>query len=302
MLRKILSWKYPIAVAIILMGAVYVSRQEQCASDQYEKKCTQLNGGTVSPSTIYEDCEKGADNATRHLPSWYRVFSWPDGITTWAILLTLLVVTEQTRVIRRQALSMRRQTKQLTIAAKAARKSATAQMNADRAWVLVGEVINPPLLHESVDKYAPGVVWHITVAGNTPARLVRQRYRCHIVPAIPGSDPPQPQLDAVPNYDVGTNTYEANVVRAPGHKSLVSIPLESGILGGGELLDLKRGDSVLCAYGCIEYQDAFGRDGVTKFCVLYRFQFGGVITSPDGVVLNPPGFRTGGPAGYNETT
>jgi len=57
----------------------------------------------------------------------------------------------------------------------------------------------------------------------------------------------------------------------------------------------------MCAYGFIEYRDVFDRPGVTRFCYVYDFQFGGVLTSPDGTVLNPSGFRPGGPASYHVT-
>lgn len=103
MLKGLATWKYVIVVAIVLGGCVYVSRQDQETRQQYQEKCTQLNAGTASPSTHGEDCDKGADDAARHLPRWYRVFSWPEGITTWAILLTLFAIAEQTNETRRAA-------------------------------------------------------------------------------------------------------------------------------------------------------------------------------------------------------
>jgi hypothetical protein len=103
MLKRIFSWRYLIAVVIILGGCIYVSRQDQKTRDQYEQKCNQLNASAVAPTGHYEDCDKGAENAARHLPRWYRVFGWPEGITTWAILLTLLALAEQTSQTRRAA-------------------------------------------------------------------------------------------------------------------------------------------------------------------------------------------------------
>jgi hypothetical protein len=38
---------------------------------------------------------------------------------------------------------------------------------------------------------------------------------------------------------------------------------------------------------------------VTQFCAIYKPHGGGVITSPDGTVLNPVGFHTGGSSAYN---
>lgn len=89
MLRHIAAWKYVIVVLVIAGFFIYVSRQDQNTRHEYEKKCSQLNSGFVTPwLSPNEDCDKGAENAARHLPRWYRLFGWPEGITTWAILLT----------------------------------------------------------------------------------------------------------------------------------------------------------------------------------------------------------------------
>jgi hypothetical protein len=52
----------------------------------------------------------------------------------------------------------------------------------------------------------------------------------------------------------------------------------------------------------VEYEDAFKRKGVTQFCAIYRPHSGGVITTPDGTVLNPVGFHIDGPPEYNFNT
>lgn len=103
MIRRIASWKYGIAVAIVVGLSIYVSHQDQKTREQYEQKCTQLNAGTAPPASHTEDCDQGADNAARHLPRWYRMFGWPEGITAWAILLTLFTVAEQTNATRTAA-------------------------------------------------------------------------------------------------------------------------------------------------------------------------------------------------------
>jgi hypothetical protein len=96
MLRQILAWKYIVTVVAIIGFSVYVSHEEQKNRDQYEQKCAQLNARPATPAAHNEDCDKGADNAARHLPRWYRMFGWPEGITAWAILLTLFAIAEQT--------------------------------------------------------------------------------------------------------------------------------------------------------------------------------------------------------------
>lgn len=113
---------------MILGCSVYVSREDQKTRDRYQQKCDQLNASVVPPARHYEDCDKGADAAARHLPRWYRVFSWPEGITTWAILLTLLVIADQTAQTRRAADATKD-------AAQAALKQAEIQIAGLRQWL-----------------------------------------------------------------------------------------------------------------------------------------------------------------------
>jgi hypothetical protein len=130
MLRRIALWKYGIAVVFILGCCVCVSHQDQETRDQYEQKCNQLNAVAVSPSSHYEDCDKGAENAARHQPRWYRVFGWPEGITTWAILLTLLSIAEQTIQTKKAA-------RAALVSAKAANDQIQLIKNKERARIAV---------------------------------------------------------------------------------------------------------------------------------------------------------------------
>ena len=118
-MRLILAWKYVIAIAVILGCAVYAAHKDQEARDQYKQKCTQLNPSVVFPTGVEEYCDKGADDAARHIPRWYRIFGWPEGITAWAIILTLFVIADQTRET-----------------AKAAKATEAAVLTADKSLVL----------------------------------------------------------------------------------------------------------------------------------------------------------------------
>jgi hypothetical protein len=186
------------------------------------------------------------------------------------------------------------------IQASAAKSTAQSQMDADRAWVLIEGIRNPqPQLFAR--GYSPGIVYQVKIYGTTPARIRRERYRCRIVPVIPGTRPAQPRLETVPTYPAELNRFSGSV-SPPGYSYLQSVPLESGPLTENEYRELHDGTSLLCSYCCIEYTDIFGRQAVTQLCLIYDFAFGAVFQSPDGTILNPPGFRPGGPPNYQETT
>jgi len=103
MFKKVLAWKYGIAIAFILVAAYATARKDEKTRDQYEQECNQLYARTVSPASHSEDCDIGADKAARNLPLRYHLFAWPEGITVWAILLTLFAIAEQTNQTRRAA-------------------------------------------------------------------------------------------------------------------------------------------------------------------------------------------------------
>ncbi|HEY2860026.1 MAG TPA: hypothetical protein VGJ21_16515 [Terracidiphilus sp.] len=125
-----MAWKHSVLVCLILGFCIFVSHQDQKTRDDYENKCAQINAIIASPASPTEDCEKGAENAARHLPRWYRVFSWPEGITLWAILLTLLAIAEQTNATARAATAS-------NTAVDVALMNTQAFINSERPWILV---------------------------------------------------------------------------------------------------------------------------------------------------------------------
>ncbi len=191
MLKKIALWKYGIAVILVLGCCVYVSRQDQEARDQYEQKCSQLNASAVPLSSHHKDCDKGAENAARHLPRWYRVFGWPEGITTWAILLTLLVIADQTAQTKRAAIAAedaasatRRQSE---IASDTAKRQLRAYLCVAEACVKITANENPGgQPHVKLEAQL-----HIKNGGQTPAYSVQSWLYGHIG-AYPENTPVPP--------------------------------------------------------------------------------------------------------------
>lgn len=181
-----------------------------------------------------------------------------------------------------------------------------ANKNSDRGWILVhisvsGQPKEPLTGNLIKDRIVPGIVWEIQVAGNTPVRIIREEYRCRVVPADKSVSPPKPSLEPTPAYMPDPNFVEGQVVFAPMHRHGYLSPLESsGTPMSDQLALVAIGDSFFCAYGRVEYEDAFKRKATTQFCAIYHP--GGGIQSPDGTTLNPSGFRIGGPPGYNYNT
>jgi hypothetical protein len=91
-------------LAVLLLGTtIYVTIQDQHATEQTPQQTAQQPN---SPTTFSKSDKQSQDNTqkpSRNLPSWHRLFTWPDGMTAWAILLTLWAVAWQSNETRKAA-------------------------------------------------------------------------------------------------------------------------------------------------------------------------------------------------------
>jgi len=181
-----------------------------------------------------------------------------------------------------------------------------AMISSERAWLSVKRVGNPPedWLNRVKSSYVVGVILEFSVFGKTPARITEARFALRLIPTKNNSRRREPDLPENPNYAGITGleiTGKNTIVIAPGGdfriQEFLSPPPKPE-----DLEETRDGKKVLCVYGFIKYKDAFGRGRETRACFVYDFSFGGILRSPDGIVLNPAGFRPGGSAAYNQAT
>ena len=224
-----------------------------------------------------------------------EMWPWHDIVAWVANLILAAVATVGVFIALATLRKLERQTK-------ASEDSAKAQMNADRAWVMASVAGDPaePLVDNLAKGIHPGIVWRLQIFGNTPAKITRTQIRCRIVDCDPAMVF-QPLLEPTPVYPTDDNHVEGKVVSPPGHTALINVSVEfvPNTELKSSLYQVQMGGAFLISYGRVEYQDAFGRSGLTQFCAIYTPYRGGVISSPDGTVLNPVGFHIGGPSAYN---
>ncbi|MGA2992689.1 MAG: hypothetical protein ABSD88_19645 [Candidatus Korobacteraceae bacterium] len=122
-------WKYLLIFAVIFGLTVFVSYKDEDHADRTAQQASAPNNTSVSAVADNTHPAENKENPQRHLPRWHRFFSWPEGITAWAIFLTLMAIAEQT--------------KQTAKAAKAAQDSANAAYGsvrfAEAQWELTRE-------------------------------------------------------------------------------------------------------------------------------------------------------------------
>lgn len=249
---------------------------------QQQPESPTLNGAMVNNQVTCDICKKEDSIAQQDSDKWVIRGFWVNaGLTVITLIIAIATLLQ----------------------ANAAKMQAKAQMDADRAWVLasVGGQPEEPLTGNAVKGIIPGIVWKIEIVGNTPAQILREQYRCRTVPLVNGA----PGLEEMPTYLRNQNIIKEAEVFPPGHKYFMNFPLEptpERMPVSTQMAEVIAGVRAFCAYGKIEYKDAFGRNGESQFCAIYRTRLGGIIKSPDGTDLNPPGFYIGGPKGYNHNT
>lgn len=83
-------------IAVFALAVYVAAKDEQAAKDAAHKTAQQSNAVPIAKPDANHPKEN-QENPEGNLPSWYGFFRWPNGTTTWAIILTLLAVAEQTQ-------------------------------------------------------------------------------------------------------------------------------------------------------------------------------------------------------------
>jgi hypothetical protein len=173
------------------------------------------------------------------------------------------------------------------IQAKAAKASAEATINAERAWLL--PVMVQPMLLDSPPGNEPqmcAIACKITNYGKTPARVFESVVKLHILNSG----------DALPEQpDYRTEGKAANSI--PGEFVLRAGKGFDQILftAPTHIAEIKTKQLALYVYGFVRYRHVFSTEPArVAFCFLYHL--------PIEFDPIPEGFYSGGPEAYRETT
>ncbi len=184
---------------------------------------------------------------------------------------------------------------------RAVQLQAAAQMDSDRAWILVSVGTQSREPHAVLNAVMAGVFCEVAVVGNTPARILSEKYRYRVIPQVKGAAGLTPELEKVPVYLPENEVRNNPIFLAPGDKSPRHVQLEAPRDWGEAVATISLLQSVLCVYGRIEYEDAFKRHAVTQFCAIYYPRLGSV-TLENHTEAKIGGFGIDGPEGYNYNT
>lgn len=270
MLGQLSAWKFLIAVVVIFGLAVFVSRQYQAASQKCEKECRQGKPVSPSPSSPTENCNKCKENAERNFPRWYRLFGWPEGIGTWAILLTLMAIAEQTYQTRRAADAGKE-------AARAALEQIRVEKNRERARLVI-RARDRPEISEAGPLLKDGqmVIARVSVSNEGPTKAYNvEAYGELLIARDLGGKPHEPGLKQEVRRTIGnTDSGKLPQICVSG---LGVIAKEEGFTTtDGMAFDpatiqrIKDREWFFQINGMIQYDDVFGEVHQTPFRFLWR--------------------------------
>ncbi len=169
-------------------------------------------------------------------------------------------------------------------AADAAKMSADALVDSDRAWLTFGEVkiLDLEPMPVGGTPKIPGVQYGLQNSGKTPAWLLRWKAQFKKLNS-------EEELPVDPQYGEARE-FPNGVPIGPGGFRPESIALE-GALSEQEFTRVKRRELFLIFYAFAEYRDVFKRTHRTRLCLVWN--------EPSGFD-HYRGFRYGGPSNYNE--
>jgi hypothetical protein len=245
--------KYLLLLATVVAAlTIYVAVEDHHCPNDHKQDREQLTA-SASKETPDNQTKTGVDNSEGQCPRWYKFFAWPDGVTVWAILFTLLVVAKQT-------VETAKSTTAGQIAAEAAKDSANALIDSERAWLLIE--IDPltdggqdiPFIGQGTSETGqPRTRFYSDIklinGGRSPCWITDARLKFEIVDSLP----------EVPDF-ASQQTEEGWVGTPFGTEGKPFRYTWMPSFGGRE-----SDATMTVVYGVVKYRDIFGQDRTTNF-------------------------------------
>jgi hypothetical protein len=139
--KKILEFRFWIIGFVgCAFFVCFMAYQEHCAADKYKNHRAEYCSALIATAEQKKACIEERTSARDYLPWRYELFSWPEGITTWAIILTGFAIAWQSYETRKAAESMVLGTK--------------ANIEAQRARIVIENTIDKPSFETEPHKWS----------------------------------------------------------------------------------------------------------------------------------------------------
>ena len=89
-MKTLVGFRYWITgIIVVVIGIVFVAHKQHDAAEKYKRHRAEYCSALGSTPQQKKECIEKRTSARDYLPWGYDLVRWPEGITTWAILLTL---------------------------------------------------------------------------------------------------------------------------------------------------------------------------------------------------------------------
>jgi hypothetical protein len=270
---------------LVIVLTISVAGQPKRGSDSHTKQPDQQPSVSIG-ANYYNQPSEHSSNPNPNPPGRYAAIKRPEWWLVFAALATLAIVCRQT-IETKRAVQVGRDS------ADAARRSADALVNIERAWIFE-EIRFPnelPLLRHG-EAIVTMVVFELRNRGRTPARIRDIRLRFHTVTsADPLPDMPRYTETALRELGVYGRMMATDDEPMRVRKLLEGRPAFTF----EEMDDIRTGKTKLYAYGRVDYE-SLGMRRFTQFCYQWYVPTGLAISD------DSRGFRKDGPLDYNRNT
>jgi hypothetical protein len=240
-----------IVLSIVIFAVILMAAENQPSGAQERQSAQQAKPAT--PISVNCNCAPQTDDSKKKPQGWHELVTWPEGIATWALILTLAAIVWQA-VISRNAVAV-------------ALKQVNYMAASERAWVMDTSVI---LSAGAKDRPEGSDQVFIQCAakneGRTPARVLGMNA---IVANGPVSDPGKTWDKKLYSFP---KTLTPKWTILPDKSSALHCPV-NGLTGqpGQTIRKATVDGETSFIHGVIKYWDVFSEtDRFTRFC--YRYQ------------------------------
>lgn len=257
------AWKYFILFCGVFALSVYVSARYHEHSQNAPNEASTPPNRIVSQTLRNSQTGQSAQQSSWRAPGWYGFFVWPQGITVWALFLTLLAIAEQSQYSAQAAEAALKTAQTAERAADAALLSAQAIIDNERGWI---QVICKAILPQAsqIPVGASYVLFPtVTNQGKTVCHITQMFITKRVVPND-SSLPPRPDFAD----DVGSSSLLEKLLCVPQSPlTPLGIPISRE-----EIIQARQTRAQLFIYGFVAYEIA-GKKGETSRFTRFIFRW-----------------------------
>jgi hypothetical protein len=272
----------PALIVVAVVTIVLVTRYEQkyyTPDSRYDLKCVQESSptSTAASLTCKVDSKSEEEQGKASVQWWHVLLTWPEGITAWAVIFTLIAIATQAYLMRVHANHFAilaeatfKQTAILAESVAAAQKNADAALHqtnhmvaSERAWLLVSRIEFTAGASDRPEGTKQVFIQCAAINhGRTPARVLGMKALTAIGPI---SDPGQTWDESL--YDPDGETTPRWVI-LPDKASALACPVLGFTAEPGQVFRAPLGEGqARFIHGVVRYWDMFSEtERFTRFC------------------------------------